>query len=63
MTFAEKARIVRDLTRTVDTLALAGARQRHPDASERELLLHLAAVRLGLDLTFRAYGWRASDDA
>ncbi len=63
MTFAEKARIVRDLTRTADTLALAGAKQRHPNASEQELLLQLAAVRLGPDLTFRAYGWRASDDA
>ena len=39
------------------------AKRRHPNASEQELLLQLAAVRLGPDLTFRAYGWRASDDA
>jgi hypothetical protein len=63
MTFADKARVVRDLTRTADMLALAGARQRHPDASDRELLVQLAAVRLGSDLAFRAYGWRTSDDA
>ncbi len=46
MTFAEKARIVLDLTRTAVTLALAGAMHRLPNECEQELLLQLAAVRL-----------------
>jgi hypothetical protein len=42
-------------------LALAGLRERFPEADERELLLRLAVLRLGADLVWRAYGWRAPD--
>jgi len=36
-------------------LALAGVRQRHPDASPREQRLRLAVITLGLDLARRAF--------
>lgn len=63
MTPAEKAARVVELTQTACTLALAGLRGRHPGAQEPELLLRLAALRLGADAVFRAYGWRAPDGA
>lgn len=53
---------VRDLTRAANLMALAGLRRRHPEASERDLLLHLAVLRLGADLVERAYGWRPPAD-
>jgi hypothetical protein len=61
---AERVQRARDLTLTANALALAGLRRRHPAAGERELLLRLAALRLGADVVERAYGWRApADDA
>jgi hypothetical protein len=63
MSPAEKARRVAELTCTACTLALAGLRVRHPAADEAELLLRLAALRLGDETVGRAYGWRAPDGA
>lgn len=63
MTPAEKAQRVVDLTQGACLLALAGLRERHPGASEPELLLRLAVLRLGADAVERAYGWRAPDGA
>ena len=61
---AERVRRVGDLTHTVNMVALAGLRVRHPKSTEQELLLRLAVLRLGADLVERAYGWRApADDA
>jgi hypothetical protein len=62
MTPAEKAARVVDLTRTACSMALAGLRSRHPAATQPELLLRLAALRLGAETVWRAYGWRAPDD-
>lgn len=53
MSSMEKLQLVAEITRAADELALAGIRQRHPDASERECFLRLALLRLGPDL-FRA---------
>lgn len=61
MTPAEKAARVVDLTRTACSMALAGLRSRHPAATQAELLLRLAALRLGAETVWRAYGWRAPD--
>jgi hypothetical protein len=61
MSPAEKWACVGELTRAACTLALAGLRARHPAADGRELLLRLAALRLGADTVHRAYGWRAPD--
>lgn len=63
MSPAEKAGRVVDLTRAACLLALSGLRARHPGAHEQELLLRLAALRLGADAVSRAYGWRAPDGA
>ncbi|MBI2535416.1 MAG: hypothetical protein HYW06_00235 [Gemmatimonadetes bacterium] len=62
MTSVQKARLVRDVTLTANTMGLAGLRQRHPAASERELLLRLAVLRLGEELVARAYQWRPPRD-
>ena len=35
----------------------SGVRARHPGASEREIFLRSAALRLPRDLMIRAYGW------
>jgi len=61
MTPAEKAARVVDLTRTACSMALAGLRSRHPTATQPELLLWLAALRLGTETVWRAYAWRAPD--
>ena len=51
----QRLRLVSDTTRAVTELALAGIRQRYPQASERECFLRLAAIRLGVDTVRRIY--------
>ena len=55
MTPSEKLSLVIRLSDTVRQLALAGVRQRYPDASPREQFLRLAMVTLGDDLARKAY--------
>ena len=62
MTPAQKLRRVSDLTVGACLLSVAGLRQRHPDATEGELLLRLAVLRLGAETVARAYGWVAPPD-
>jgi hypothetical protein len=52
---SEKLSLVIRLSDTVRELALAGVRQRYPDASPREQFLRLAMVTLGDDLARKAY--------
>jgi hypothetical protein len=52
---AERLRLVSHATRAVMDLSLAGIRHRHPQASERECFLRLAALLLGADTTRRIY--------
>jgi hypothetical protein len=54
MTMEQKAAVVSGLTQAVVDLALAGIRQRHPDAPPREQLLRFALITLGPDLASRA---------
>lgn len=58
MTAAEKAALVTALTQTACAFALAGLRTRHPHATEQELLLRLAVLRLGASTVESVYGWR-----
>jgi len=51
----ERLRLVSDATRAVMALSLAGIRRRHPEASDRECFLRLAAIRLGVDTTRQIY--------
>jgi hypothetical protein len=53
----EKARRVGEMVQTVETLALAGIADRHPESTERERRLRLAALRLDRDTMVRAFGW------
>ena len=55
MSPVHKARTVDALTRTAQVLALAGVRQRHPGASERECFLRLSVLKLGSEATRRLY--------
>jgi hypothetical protein len=62
MTPAEKTRRVQELTIAANTLALAGLKQRHPEADRSTLLLRLAVLRLGTETVRRAYGSCPSAD-
>ena len=55
MSPAQKAQLISTLSRAARELALAGVRQRHPDASPREQFLRLAVVTLGPELARDAY--------
>lgn len=55
MTAAEKLDLALAMSRTVRDLAVAGIRQRHPQASPREVLLRLAVVQHGRSLAMAAY--------
>ena len=57
MSIDEKAAIVNNLNSDIERMAETGVRQRHPNATDREVFLRLAALRLGRDLTVAAYGW------
>ncbi len=51
-----KFKMVGELNATVKQFALAGIRQRHPDASEAEVKRHLADILLGKELAAKVYG-------
>lgn len=55
VTPTDKAALVTSFTRAAFSLALAGVRQRYPDATPREHFLRLAIINLGRDLAIRAY--------
>ncbi|MCZ6635225.1 MAG: winged helix-turn-helix domain-containing protein [bacterium] len=57
MTPAEKMRRISDLCQASARIALAGIRQRYPQATERELQLRLAALRLGRETMVKVFGW------
>ena len=51
-----KLELLEGLNRTARQLALAGLRQRHPNASEKELRHRLAILILGEELATQVYG-------
>lgn len=53
----ERIEIAFQLTELALQMAESGVRSRHPGASEREIFLRCAALRLPRDLMIRAYGW------
>lgn len=55
MTAAQKADLISRLSGAAREMAIAGIRQRHPGASEREVFLRLAILTLGPELARRAY--------
>jgi hypothetical protein len=57
MSPADKIRIVRDLSRVSQELALAGLRDRYPDADDHELRMRLASTRLPASTMRQVFGW------
>lgn len=55
MSPAEKLSLAVSMTATVRQLALAGVRERYPNAAPREQFLRLAILTLGIDLARQAY--------
>jgi hypothetical protein len=53
----EKLRVVTELMRATEELAVAGIRERHPDATPREIQLRLGALRIDRETMIRAFGW------
>ena len=61
MSPGEKLQMVGDLCEAVDRLARVGIERDHPDASERDVLWHLAARRYGVQIADAAFGTQSSD--
>jgi hypothetical protein len=55
MTPEQKLALVSSASRSVQALAAAGMRQRYPQATEREIFLRLAVLRLGHQLALEAF--------
>ncbi len=53
----EKVRIALELSRRSAELALQGIRERHPEATGEEQLLHLAALKYGREIMVEAFDW------
>lgn len=59
MSVEEKVRMVCELSDTTRALAVAGARQRRPDATEAEIQAEVIRLMLGDELWRQAYGDRS----
>jgi hypothetical protein len=56
-TGGERMMMAFELSEFANRMSEAGVRARYPEASEREVFLRAAALRLPRDLMIRAYGW------
>jgi hypothetical protein len=56
-TEGERIAMVFELSEFANRMAESGVRARYPEASEREIFLRCAALRIPRDLMIRAYGW------
>lgn len=56
MPVSQKIEMVCELNGTVRRLAIAGLRERHPDADEEEIRRRLADLLLGKELAAEVYG-------
>lgn len=54
---AERFRRVGELNATLQRLAEADTRRRHPDASDYEIRLRVASRRIPAELMRKAFGW------
>lgn len=57
----EKLARVLDLNKTVELMALARIRAAHPDATDDELRLRLASLRLDRETMVRVFGWDTAE--
>jgi len=51
----KKLAMVDDLNETVKTLAISGLKQRHPEASSKQIQRMLAELMLGVELARKVY--------
>lgn len=58
LSFADRMRMVDELTATVQELALNGLRSRHPSASEEEIFFRFSEMVLGPALAERVRTYR-----
>ena len=57
MPISEKARMFADLCDACEQLGRAGIRQRHPNATERDIRLRLASQRLDRETMIKLFDW------
>ncbi len=57
MTPSQKLAAVFEMSEMLLRMSLADVKRQHPNASEREAFLRMAARHLDRDLMLRAYGW------
>jgi hypothetical protein len=57
MSCGERAEMVNSMNRACEELALAGIRQRHPNASLEEIRMRLGVLRIGAALMLEVFGW------
>ena len=57
MSAAQKLAIVSQLTLATEEMARAGIRERHPNATEREIELRVGSLRLDRDTMIRVFAW------
>jgi hypothetical protein len=57
MSVGERAEMVNSMNRACEALALAGIRQRHPNASPEEIRMRLGVLRIGAALMLEVFGW------
>lgn len=62
-TIHQKLGDVIELSEMLMACAEAGGRMRHPGASEREVFLRAAALRLPRDIMIKVYGWDPAQHA
>lgn len=62
MSVDEKSQIVSELNEMVQRLAFAGMRERYPNATDDEIWLRLASLRLGRETVRKVYGWDPGDE-
>lgn len=63
MSAREKMRRVLSCNAAAEAMARAGIRARHGPLPDRDLRLHLAALRLGPEAMMAAFGWREQDQS
>jgi hypothetical protein len=60
MSPAERLQLAAAASMAVERLSIAGLRERFPDATDEELRWRAGAIRLGAELTRRAFGTQAA---
>lgn len=62
LTPSQRAERMQALNRDCERLAVAGIRERYPDADEYEVRMRLGVLRVGPSLMRSAFGWDPASD-